>query len=131
MLCCGREIERETMVVSVAFLASGSFLPTLCLTFRKSTPTPLFDFLRLNPLGILFFYTERANAAFIGSNYIETRSLRGNWCHNRLEKYPNTSMCTCMHYNHFIFCLFDFEKQAIYNPVEWHSCFAFLYMPPR
>lgn len=48
----GTERTRDRTVVSVAFWAAGSFLPTLCLTFLKSIPTPLFFFLFFPLLGI-------------------------------------------------------------------------------
>jgi hypothetical protein len=41
----GRLMARAVKLVFVSFLARGSFLPTLCLTFLKSTPTPGFFFL--------------------------------------------------------------------------------------
>jgi hypothetical protein len=39
-------------LVSVAFCARGSFLPTRCLARLKSTPTPAFFFLPLPPPGL-------------------------------------------------------------------------------
>ena len=51
MLCSFRLIDLDTIVVSVALLACGNFLPTLCLARLKSTPTPVF--FRLKPLGIM------------------------------------------------------------------------------
>lgn len=51
-LCSGRLMALDLMVVSVAFWARGSFLPTLCLARLKSMPTPAFFFFDLRSRGM-------------------------------------------------------------------------------
>lgn len=50
---------RDLKSVFVSFCAFGSFLPTLCFTLRKSTPTP--GFLRLEglPMATRLLYGAR------------------------------------------------------------------------
>ena len=111
----GKLIDCALKLVSVAFLACGSFLPTLSLALLKSMPTPGF-FLRF--FGIFVQYRESLGATVVLYQLrasIERRSWAGSWAgeaakmreaaHSNLSFNIGMAMLECD-------CIFEMHKSS-------------------